>query len=301
MPRVRPRALPAGGSLLVRGRPYFFAPCLLALCIRGAKAHSDQTPDRVETGGAAWLQAAPLINRLLPSQFKSKTDDRTLPNPRSAALFSCYDLCSTCRVLQYSSHLSYYENYETALGRQTRSLSVSVSEACETPACAGPKRNSYKRRRQPQFRYSQRQNARFGSQSLLANFQYPFWCHKQGQRRSRCLKMGARPIRGHSIPEPPHCRRSTVDPEALASRVCATLRRSGPAICDASVVALILAIFRQEHLRWLAAVPFALRSKSFPSLSVQIFSVGLLGAPLGYRLLARGPPKKREGRTGLNL
>jgi hypothetical protein len=48
-----------------------FAPCLLALFIRGGKAHSDQIPDRLGTAGVAWLQAAPLINRLLPGQFKS--------------------------------------------------------------------------------------------------------------------------------------------------------------------------------------------------------------------------------------
>jgi hypothetical protein len=52
----------------------FFAPCL-ALGIRGAKAHCDQIANRLGTRGVAWLQVAPLINRLLPDRVKSQTDD----------------------------------------------------------------------------------------------------------------------------------------------------------------------------------------------------------------------------------
>jgi hypothetical protein len=54
-------------------------------------------------------------------------------------------------------------------------------------------------------------------------------------------------------------------------------------------------------LRWFAAVPLALCSEHFPGFSVQVLGVGLFRAGLGYRLLARGPAKQREGRTGQSL
>jgi hypothetical protein len=69
-----------------------FAPTLLALCIRGGQSHPDQTPDGVGAGWMVGPPAAPFINVLLPLQPKSKTHDWSLPNARTTAPFSYYNI-----------------------------------------------------------------------------------------------------------------------------------------------------------------------------------------------------------------
>jgi hypothetical protein len=68
------------------------ARSLLALVIRGGQSQPDQTPEGVGTGWMIGLPAAPFINVLLPLQIKPKTHDRGLPNARTTAFFSYYNV-----------------------------------------------------------------------------------------------------------------------------------------------------------------------------------------------------------------
>ncbi len=85
----------------------------LALLIGGAQCHRKQHPHGLGPGRMAGLLAAPFVNRLLPLDLESKTEDGDLPTPWATALFSktCFRHAAglTTKRPRRESQFLYYE------------------------------------------------------------------------------------------------------------------------------------------------------------------------------------------------